>query len=41
MIRSKRKPVHKSSSARKFRGSVSKTHPKNMRMAPMRGGFRL
>jgi hypothetical protein len=41
MIHSKRSHVHKGKSAHSFRKNVSKTHPKNMQMRPMRGGFRL
>lgn len=41
MIKSKRKPVNKSASARSFRHDSGRTHPKNMQMRPMRGGFRL
>lgn len=37
----KRKPMSKGSGAHKFRRDVGKTHPFNMRMAPMRGGWRL
>ena len=36
----KRKPVQKSSSARKFRKQTSRTKSRNM-TAPMRGGIRL
>lgn len=41
MINSKRGHVHKHSSAKHFRHDVGKTHPKNMKTPPMRGGFRL
>lgn len=41
MIRSKRRPVNKFKSAKKFRGAVGRTHPKNMAPTPMRGGIRL
>lgn len=41
MIKSRRGSVNKKHSARKFRHGASKTHPKNMRLNPMRGGFRL
>lgn len=37
----KRYGMSKRGGARKFRRDVSKTHPFNMRMAPMRGGWRL
>lgn len=37
----KRYGVNKRHSARKFRHNVSRTHPINMRGAPMRGGIRL
>lgn len=33
--------VNKGSSARQFRRNVSRTHPKNIVRAPMRGGWRL
>ncbi|WNK12482.1 MAG: hypothetical protein [Microvirus sp.] len=36
-----RKPVGKSHSAHQFKRNVSRTHPKNMQMRPMRGGWRL
>jgi hypothetical protein len=41
MIRSKRSPVNKGKSAKKFRKNVGTTHPKNVKMSPLRGGFRL
>lgn len=41
MIKSRRFGVHKGKSARHFRSAVGQTHPKNMRLAPMRGGWRL
>ena len=41
MIHSKRFGVNKHRSARKFRHSVSKTHPRNVVHRPMRGGWRL
>lgn len=41
MIKSHRSGLNKGKSARKFRRDVSKTHPKNMAMRPMRGGWRL
>lgn len=37
----KRMPVNKHKSAKKFRHNVSRTHPMNMKAAPMRGGIRL
>jgi len=36
----KRQPQNKRSSARSFRSNTSRTHPTNMRAAPMRGGIR-
>lgn len=36
-----RSPVNKQRSSGQFRGNVSRTHPKNMAQAPMRGGWRL
>lgn len=36
-----RKPVSKSRSARKFRAGAGRTKSINMKMAPMRGGWRL
>jgi len=33
--------VSKHKSAKSFRHKVAKTHPKNMRQRPMRGGWRL
>jgi hypothetical protein len=36
-----RKPVNKYKSAKRFRGSVSRTKAANMQMAPQRGGWRL
>lgn len=41
MIKSGRRSVNKGSSARSFQHGSSKTHPKNTRLRPMRGGFRL
>ncbi len=41
MIKSKRKPIRKAKGASKFRHEVGKTHRKNMRLMPHRGGFRL
>jgi len=41
MIKSKRSHVHKGKSAQQFRHNVGTTHPKNMAMRPMRGGWRL
>lgn len=41
MINSKRHRVHKGSSSGKFRHDVGRTHSKNMRLAPVRGGWRL
>jgi len=41
MIKSHRMGVNKGNSARSFRHNVGKTHPKNMAMAPRRGGWRL
>lgn len=37
----KRVPVHKGHSASKFRRDVRRTHPKNVKPVPMRGGWRL
>lgn len=36
-----RSHVNKRSSAGKFRGNVSRTHPRNVAPPPMRGGYRL
>ena len=36
-----RKPENKNDSARSFNRQSGKTHPKNNRSAPMRGGWRL
>lgn len=36
-----RSPVNKRRSAGQFRHKVGRTHPKNMRQQPMRGGWRL
>lgn len=36
-----RRPVHKASSAKRFRKSVSKTKGANIQAGPMRGGIRL
>lgn len=41
MVKSGRVPVSKHKSARHFRHNVSRTHPKNMRAKPLRGGWRL
>ena len=41
MIKSHRGGMHKGHSASKFRHDSGRTHPKNMKMRPMRGGFRL
>lgn len=41
MIKSHRRPVHKGKSSAHFRHSISKTHPKNVKVRPMRGGWRL
>ncbi len=41
MIKSHRKSVHKGKAARHFQGSSSKVHKHNVRLRPMRGGFRL
>ena len=41
MIHSKRKPMNKSSGARRFNHDAGKTHKMNMAAKPMRGGFRL
>lgn len=41
MKHSHRHAVSKGKSAAKFRHGASKTHPRNMQMRPMRGGFRL
>lgn len=40
-MNTKRRYVNKRRSAKNFRRSVSKTHPRNVKAAPMRGGFRL
>lgn len=36
-----RSHVRKGKAAHHFRREVSKTHPKNVKARPMRGGFRL
>lgn len=36
-----RKNVHKGHSAKSFKHKVSTTHPKNVILKPMRGGWRL
>ena len=36
-----RSHVNKGRSAKHFRGQVSRTHPKNLNVRPMRGGWRL
>lgn len=42
MIRHTRRfAAQKAVHARRFRRDVSKTHPRNMQVRPMRGGFRL
>lgn len=41
MLPSKRRPVNKFRSAKKFRRSVGRTRAANVRAAPMRGGIRL
>lgn len=41
MIKSHRHGTNKFKSAGKFRHDSHRTHPKNMQMRPMRGGFRL
>lgn len=41
MLNSKRGHVSKGRSAAKFRGDTARTHPKNMAMKPLRGGWRL
>lgn len=41
MRHSVRKPANKGSSASNFRRNVSQSHPKNVKMAPRRGGWRL
>lgn len=41
MIHSGRGGTNKYRSAGKFRKNVSKTHPRNVVMAPRRGGWRL
>ena len=41
MIKSHRSAVHKGHSAKQFQRHSSKTHPKNVKVRPMRGGFRL
>lgn len=40
-MNTRRKPVNKRAGARGFRHEVSKTHPRNVRARPMRGGTRL
>lgn len=37
----RRRRVNKSRSARKFRRNVGRTKSMNMRVTPMRGGFRI
>lgn len=37
----RRHHVHKGRSARSFRHDVSRTHPRNMKVQPQRGGWRL
>lgn len=41
MIKSRRRPVHKGRSVRRFRRNVRKTHIRNVKAVPMRGGWRL
>lgn len=41
MIKSHRSSVHKGHAAKQFQRGSSMTHPKNTKMRPMRGGFRL
>ncbi len=41
MIKSHRKSVHKGRAASHFQKHSSMVHPKNVRVRPMRGGFRL
>ena len=41
MIKSHRGSVHKGHAAKQFQHGSSMTHPKNAKMRPMRGGFRL
>lgn len=36
-----RRPVHKASSAKRFRKGVSRTKAANLQAGPMRGGIRL
>lgn len=40
-MRNGRYPVNKRQGARAFRHEVGRTHPKNVAMAPRRGGWRL
>jgi len=37
----RRSHVNKARGARNFRHAVGRTHPRNMQMSPMRGGWRL
>lgn len=37
----RRRHVNKRGSARRFRKNVSRTHKMNMRLSPMRGGYRI
>ncbi|QXP08390.1 MAG: hypothetical protein [Arizlama microvirus] len=37
----KRFGVNKGNSAKQFRHNVGRTHPRNIKMQPMRGGWRL
>lgn len=41
MKQSRRFGANKSSHAHKFRRDVSRTHPRNVQVRPMRGGWRL
>ncbi len=41
MINTKRGHLNKHKSAAKFRSASHKTHPRNMAVKPMRGGWRL
>lgn len=41
MIKSHRGRVNKRHASKSFNHASGRTHPKNMKMRPMRGGFRL
>lgn len=41
MIKSQRRGTNKAASAANFRQTAHKTHPRNVVMAPRRGGWRL